>query len=60
MSSLNDQLNRMTREEILAQNAILTRRVIKKYLMFFGLKWAVLIGIGILGRKLARSLPDDK
>ena len=52
-------IEKMSPEEQAALQTTLAKQALGKFLLTMGLKWGIIIGIGILGRKLYNSLPEE-
>lgn len=49
-----NEINRMSQDEINQMNRTLGRKVLLKFAAFFALKWAAIIGISFLGKRMYR------
>lgn len=47
-----EEIEKMTDEELIAKSNTLATQVLGKFLLIQAVKWGLIIGVGIVGRKL--------
>lgn len=52
-------IEKMSPEELAAVQTTLGKQALGKFLLMMGLKWGIIIGIGIVGKKFIQSLPEE-